>query len=130
MRFPLALAFAASLTACGSPEAGDGRGGGEAQVADASSPPRAFNNCTACHAAEAGQYGVGPHLAGIVGRTAGGVEGANYSAALASSGIVWDEDTLVRYLVNPNAVVPGGSMPATGLDEAEARGVVDYLNTL
>lgn len=39
-------------------------------------------------------------------------------------------DNLVRWLVNPPAMVPGTPMPAMGLSEDEARHMAAYLYTL
>ncbi|WAT17391.1 c-type cytochrome [Aurantiacibacter sp. MUD11] len=93
-------------------------------------PPAAFSTCGVCHSVEPGQNGVGPTLAGVVGRRAGSVAGANYSPAMQGANITWTEANLRRYLLDPNAVVPGGTMPAPGLNAAQAQAVVNYLKTL
>ncbi|MEL1251592.1 c-type cytochrome [Aurantiacibacter gilvus] len=93
-------------------------------------PPASFTTCGVCHSVEPGQNGVGPTLAGVVGRRAGAVAGANYSPAMQGANITWTEANLRRYLADPNAVVPGGLMPAPGLDQAEITAVVNYLKTL
>lgn len=41
--------------------------------------------CSACHTMDSGQNRAGPHLSGVVGRTAGSVRGARYSAAMRES---------------------------------------------
>lgn len=98
---------------------------------DAAEGERQFRTrCASCHSTEAGQNRVGPHLSGILGRTAGAVEGARYSAAMKSSGIVWDAQRIDAYLANPRQLVPGTSMPV-GLPNAGQRGqVIEYLRTL
>lgn len=86
--------------------------------------------CASCHAVEAGQNRIAPHLAGVVGRSAGTVEGARYSAAMKGAGIVWDATTLDAYLANPRQQVPGTSMPV-GLPNAGQRAqVIEYLQSL
>lgn len=86
--------------------------------------------CAACHSVEAGQNRVGPHLAGVVGRKAGGVEGARYSPALKASAMVWDEETLEAFLANPRETVPGTTM-TIGVRNADQRAaVIAYLKTL
>lgn len=86
--------------------------------------------CASCHGTAEGQNRVGPHLAGVVGREAGSVEGARYSAALKESGIVWDPVTLEAFLANPRKAVPGTTM-AVGLTDADQRTqVIEYLRTL
>ncbi|WP_274858121.1 c-type cytochrome [Sinorhizobium meliloti] len=57
--------------------------------------------CGACHQLETPRNGVGPHLLGVVGRTAGSVDGFRYSAALKGSGIAWTAETLETFLSNP-----------------------------
>lgn len=63
--------------------------------------------CGACHQLETPRNGVGPHLLGVVGRTAGSVDGFRYSAALKGSGIAWTAETLETFLSNPAAMVRG-----------------------
>src|SRR5574341_1606872 len=80
-----------------------------------------FAKCKACHAVEAGKNKVGPSLAGLFGRTAGTAEGYSYSDAMKSSGIVWSDETLHKYLEKPKDVVPGTKMAFPGLKEAQDR---------
>ncbi len=86
--------------------------------------------CGSCHSIEPGQNRLGPHLAGIVGRTAGAVEGARYSQDMQKSGIVWDDKTLDTYLDNPRAVVPRTTMTVALRDSAQRSAIIDYLRTL
>ncbi len=92
--------------------------------------PQSFTTCGVCHSVEPGQNMIGPSLAGVVGRRAGSLAGANYSPAMQSANITWNEANLRRYIVDPNAVVPGGTMPAPGVSAAEAQAIVNYLKTL
>jgi cytochrome c len=83
--------------------------------------------CGACHTMEPGQNRVGPHLSGIVGRTAGSVEGARYSDAMRESGIVWDAQSLDTFLAAPRQMVQGTTM-TVGLPNAEQRAaIIAYL---
>ncbi|WP_287290985.1 c-type cytochrome [Mesorhizobium sp.] len=72
---------------------------------DAALGQRAFQRCSGCHST-ADQKKAGPGLGGIVGRPAGSMKGYRYSKALKSSGLVWDEATLDRFLAAPREVVP------------------------
>ena len=64
---------------------------------------RLFRNaCGICHTLEPGKNRLGPNLAGIVGRKAGGVAGFDYSEANKNSNVVWDEAQLDQYLVGPS----------------------------
>lgn len=93
--------------------------------------PAAFAACNACHAAGAGQHGLGPSLAGVFGRPAARAEGFNYSPALPGSGLVWDEPTLHRFLADPQATVPGTTMAYRGLRSAERRQeIIHWLKTI
>jgi cytochrome c len=67
-------------------------------------------------------------LNGVVGRPAGRYPGYNYSSANKSSGLVWDEPTLSRYLRAPAEVVPGTKMVFFGLKkDQEISDVIAYL---
>ena len=66
------------------------------------------NQCAACHSID--YNGVGPAHKNLFGRTAGSLADYTYSPALASSGIVWNEVTLDRWLRNPEKLVPGQKM--------------------
>ena len=90
---PLLLAPAAALA--GDPAAGEAE----------------FRQCRSCHmvvtpAGETIQRGgrVGPNLYGIIGRTAGTVEGFRYSPALVAAGqagLTWTEANFVGYITDP-----------------------------
>lgn len=83
--------------------------------------------CGTCHSLEAGANRLGPTLAGVVGRAAGAVEGARYSSALRASGLVWDAETLDRYLANPRQLVPGTTMTVALPNAAQREAIVAYL---
>jgi cytochrome c oxidase assembly protein subunit 11 len=86
------------------------------------------NQCSGCHLPETAK--IGPPLAGVVGRPAAAVPGYPYSAALAHSGLVWDEATLERWLAGPQNLVPGAAMPMAVPDAAARRDIIAYLKTL
>jgi cytochrome c len=93
-----------------------------------------FKKCVACHAADTKTNKVGPHLGDVIGRTAGTVEGYNYSKAVkeaGAAGLVWDEAHLTEYLVAPKAKVPGTKMAFAGIKKPdELVNLVAYLKTL
>ena len=56
-----------------------------------------------------------------LGRRAGTANFNGYSDALKQSGIVWDAQSLDRWITNPAGVAPGTTMPFAGLAEAQER---------
>ena len=95
---------------------------------DAAAGEKVYKKCKTCHSLEAGKNKLGPHLAGIFGRQAGSVEGYKYSAAMASSGIVWDEATMDAFLAKPKDVVPKTKMAFAGLKkEVQRQDLIAYL---
>jgi glucose/arabinose dehydrogenase/cytochrome c2 len=84
--------------------------------------------CTLCHGSDAAG-GRGPDLRGVFGRKAAST-GFTYSPALKSSGWVWDDERLGRYLENPAAALPGTTMPYTVPDGRDRSEIIAYLKTL
>ncbi len=84
--------------------------------------------CGECHALDHNK--IGPMLDGVVGRRAGSVPGYPYSAALAQSGVVWNADTLDKWLAAPQHFIPGAQMPFSLPDAVRRRDVIAYLRTL
>jgi len=69
--------------------------------------------CRQCHSAEPGDGGgeIGPSLIGLFGRPAGvGDSRFLYSPALTNSKLVWNLETLDRFLTDPGTTVPGTTM--------------------
>jgi len=118
-----AVLFAGSVLASGAASAQEEEN--EAAIAG----ERDYKVCVSCHTFDESKQRMGPHLIGIVGRTAGAAEGYNYSKAMAESDIVWDEENLAEYIKNPRSVVPGTKMYfRLGNDEKVAR-IIEYLKT-
>jgi len=119
----MVLPLAASLSLlCGVAIAQDDAGAEEGQLAF-------NNNCRTCHVTDEGDHRLGPSLHGIIGREAGATQGFAYSSAMADADVVWDEETLDRFMENPDAVVPGHRMkPYPGVASAEDRvKIIAYL---
>ena len=100
---------------------------------DAALGKKVFNRCMACHEAATDRDKVGPHLLGVVGRTAGTAESflGHYSDAMKSAGaagLVWDEANLTEYLRAPKLKVPGNRMAFGGLsNDGDIANVIAYL---
>ena len=88
-----------------------------------------FLACSACHSAS--EDSLGPNLEGIVGREAASRDDFRYSPAMQRSGIVWTEENLRSFLLDPQGFVRGNRMPFSGFsDPADADAVVSYLMSL
>ena len=84
--------------------------------------------CAVCHTTQPGQNKIGPSLAGIVGRKAGGVPGYSYTEANKNSGITWDEQSLDTYLTDPKKTIPGTKMLFAGIKSTDDRkALIGYL---
>jgi cytochrome c len=81
--------------------------------------------CAGCHALDENR--VGPAHRGVFGRKAGSAPDYDYSSAVASSKVVWSEETLDRWLSGPEKFIPGQKMSITVADEAARRDVIAYL---
>lgn len=93
---------------------------------DAKRGEELYSRCAACHSLA--QDRTGPRHCGLFGRRAGSVAGFDYSPAMKRSRIVWNEQTLNRFLASPIAMVPGTSMGYAGITDAGERGdLIAYL---
>lgn len=86
-----------------------------ADADDAGDGARQFNKCIACHSMEPGAHLAGPSLAGLLGRRVGGAEGFLYSPAMEEAGFAWTAEKLDAFLADPQALIPGNTMPFGGM---------------
>lgn len=126
---PLAAASAAASATAATP-ARTAAAAPPAAAPPAAAPPAAFATCGVCHSVNAGENRIGPSLAGVAGRRSGSVPGATYSPAMQAANVTWTAANLERYLADPAAIAPGGTMPNPGLNAEQRRAVIDYLKTL
>jgi cytochrome c len=97
-------------------------------LADEPGPGAAeLEKCKICHAlGESGSH-VGPTLHGVFGRKAGTAD-YTYSEAMKASGIVWEDETMAKYLRDPKGSMPGTKMSFPGIkDEATLRDLVQRM---
>jgi len=126
------IAFLLAAAGCGD------RGGSEnAPLTGAALGQQLFTQCGICHspadpATPAGQIRLtGPNLWNVVGRPSASFDSYAYSPAMRKAGLVWDEETLDRFIDTPQTVVPGTRMSFAGVHDAgERRAIIEYLKTL
>ncbi|MBS8227086.1 c-type cytochrome [Vannielia litorea] len=95
---------------------------------------KVFRKCKACHqVGEGAANKTGPQLNGIMGRTAGTVEGFKYSKAMTEAGeggLVWNTETLAEFLTKPKSFLKGTKMSFNGLrKESDIEAVEAYLGS-
>ena len=83
--------------------------------------------CAACHSIE--YSGTGPAHDGLLGRKAGTAPNYAYSSALKASSVTWSDETLDKWLTDPEKFIPGQKMWITVPDPAERQDVIAYLRT-
>jgi cytochrome c len=86
-----------------------------------------YSRCLACHSLA--YHRTGPRHCGLFGRRAGSAAGyEEYSPAMKRSRLVWNEQTLDRFLANPLKAVPGTTMTYAGVKDAKERAdLIAYL---
>ncbi|HEY9219339.1 MAG TPA: cytochrome c family protein [Phenylobacterium sp.] len=100
-------------------------------TADVENGRKTFGLCRSCHSIEPGGPNmVGPNLHGVFGRKAASVADFNYSDALKASSIVWDPQTLDKWLAEPRTFLPGTKMTFAGIKDPKSRtDVIAFLMT-
>jgi cytochrome c len=99
---------------------------GTAAGADAARGEELYTRCAACHALAYDR--VGPRHCGLLGRRAGSIPGFDYSSAMKRSKLVWNKETLDRFLADPLKAVPGTTMTYAGVADPKKRAdLIAYL---
>lgn len=88
--------------------------------------------CTMCHSV-GDEVKNGPTLINVIGRPAASLEGFAYSDAMkeaGQAGVVWDVETLTKFITKPRSVVNGSNMSFTGLrNPDDVANLIAYLAT-
>jgi cytochrome c len=92
---------------------------------DAARGEQVYQACGDCHSLD--ENDVGPRHRGVFGRKAGSLPDYPYSEALKSLNIVWNEETLNRWLTDPQAMAPGAKMKFHLGDATDRADVIAYL---
>jgi cytochrome c len=111
--------------------------GAVASAADSGDPAagKAYfsTTCMQCHTADPAEGGgeIGPSLVGLYGRAAGvGDTRFVYSAALKESKLVWNPETLDRFLTDPAMMVPGTTMAVPVPMKQDRDNLIAYFRSL
>ena len=86
------------------------------------------SRCIACHSPDANR--VGPMHRGVFGRRAGSLPDYTYSKALKGADFVWNDETLDKWLTNPQAFVPGQKMNFKVAKAEDRADIIAYLKSL
>lgn len=81
--------------------------------------------CTGCHTIDSNREG--PRLRGVFGRKAGTVPGFRYSTELKTSGTIWDEASLDKWLTDTDAMIPNNQMGFRVPKASERADIIAYL---
>ena len=97
--------------------------------ADLAAGEASYAKCMGCHSPEYNR--TGPLHCGLLGRKSASVRSYNYSQVMRDADVVWNADTLNRFLKAPLEMVPGTSMGFAGIPDAEERrNLIAWLATL
>lgn len=104
---------------------------------DATKGKALFLRCRTCHEVNknvtgGSEHRTGPNLYGIFGAPAGATDASyEYSAGLKNSRITWTEDTLSKWIEDPDGLVPETTMAFPGIASADdRRALIGYLKSI
>ena len=83
------------------------------------------SRCFGCHSLDSNR--IGPMHRGVFGRKVGTAAGFDYSPALRGSAVVWGEDTLERWLTNPQDLIAGQRMNFRVALQEDRADIIAYL---
>ena len=86
---------------------------------------KVYEGCQDCHSLD--KNDVGPRHRGVFGRKAGSLADFDYSDALKGADFVWNEETLDKWLTDPQAFRPGVRMFYHLSDPKDRADVIAFL---
>jgi len=98
---------------------------GQAQTGSRTGKELFEKRCSGCHSLDRDKEG--PRLGGVYGREAASVPSFEYSAALRKSKLKWTEETLDKWLIDPERLVPENDMTFHVESADERREIISYL---
>jgi len=109
---------------------GSGSGAGQSDASSVAGDPARGQalfekRCAGCHSLTANHEG--PKLQGVFGRAAGSVSDYAYSSSLKKANVMWDEATLDKWLIDPDAFVPGNNMDFLVSKPQERKDLIAFL---
>jgi len=102
------------------------------QLSEAERGRMLFAACAGCHAINDGKtHGIGPDLAGVVGRRIASASGYSYSGGLSGLSDDWSEEMLDAFLASPQTFAPGNLMIENVRisDQATRSAIIEFLKT-
>lgn len=88
-----------------------------------------YAQCAGCHSPD--RHRTGPKHCGLIGRQAGSADGFDYSQAMRVSRVIWNAQTLDRFLSAPLSFMPGTKMAIAGVRHSSERSdLIAYLITM
>jgi cytochrome c len=81
--------------------------------------------CTGCHALN--NEKTGPRLRGVFGRPAASVPSFPYSESLRKSAVTWDNNSLDKWLTDPDGFIPDNDMAFRVPNKEERAAIIEYL---
>lgn len=119
-----------ALTAWARSTSGDDSANSSSETSGNADQGRAIykRRCIGCHSFDRNLEG--PQLSGIYGRVSGTAPHFEYSGALRKAHITWTEESLDRWLADPDALVPGNNMEFHVAKSDERRNLIAFLKQI
>jgi cytochrome c len=84
--------------------------------------------CTSCHSLDSEKEG--PRLRGVFGRRVASIPSFNYSDALKNARLVWDADSLDKWLSDTDKFIPDNDMNLSLKKPDERADIIAFLKQL